>query len=426
MRSSPNVETPEPSKRGQVLKLTRFKFDWNHRWLVVSGTEAMYFNSLSDAHPKNRFVYVKIKPMEAQPIANRYSFQMTTRDLEVLEFACDTQAACDEWVVYCRRQLARAAESVVKRRSITSGVQLDSGSTLLDDIKSSLASSLGVGLSDWVVLSPPVPSVDFNAAELEAPLDEDKDDDERRLDWGGGSKRGSAFSSGGGGSKRSSGFSTVPSTGGALETFGIPFLRSQSAPNPSSERCPINISGLRKAFVSVFVSLLRGYREFINVPTFAPPVLTKHDSILSQDIDLRNPLASKSPISETLAAAAFPSGSVAKKHVPGAQGSFQAEEEHLFDDKAFLSFCEPDYCKFLAIFLQTQMFQSFIDERVELLNPDWFEVAVNEKMKTISANVKHYAKKKKHGILFKEGQEIKTWNQRWFLLEEMRLEVCHF
>ena len=74
-------------------------------------------------------------------------------------------------------------------------------------------------------------------------------------------------------------------------------------------------------------------------------------------------------------------------------------------------------------FVQTQMFHAFIDERVRLQEPDWFDLSVLEKMKKTSLNLRHYANKKVFGCLWKEGQTLHNMNRRFIIFYYLFLNL---
>jgi hypothetical protein len=185
----------------------------------------------------------------------------------------------------------------------------------------------------------------------------------------------------------------------------------------------VNVLAVRKAFMSVFVSLLRGYREFIHVPS--PLGTAGHpdmDDDVIQEVDIRR--KSITTIVSPTAAAAAAVAAASVNHSDPSERSKQLSDqpvlENLFDEDEFLKSAEADYVDFLRVFLSTQLFSSFIDERVTLQDPDWFDLAVMHKMQTVSVNLQYYALKRKYGLLHKEGRKVKSWNQRWFTLEDMR------
>jgi hypothetical protein len=203
------------------------------------------------------------------------------------------------------------------------------------------------------------------------------------------------------------------------ETSFVPAVSSAAA---SDRGLSVNVLAVRKAFMSVFVSLLRGYREFIHVPSPLGAVGQTDEEDVIQEVDIRRKSITTfaAPAATAVAAAATAassdpldrSKSVSDHPVP----------ENLFDEDEFLKSAEADYVKFLRVFLGTQLFSSFIDERVTLQDPDWFDLAVMHKMQTVSVNLQYYALKRKYGLLLKEGRKVKSWNQRWFTLEDMQLE----
>jgi hypothetical protein len=163
-----------------------------------------------------------------------------------------------------------------------------------------------------------------------------------------------------------------------------------------------------------------GYREFIAIPSnvgdgasqFSP------DRTISLHRSRRTPKADVEP---EVVANLFPS-TPTTAHRDIASTTEAPLNVELFDNDAFLQSADPDYRVFLRDFLNGQMFRAFIDERVSAQEPDWFDQAVLRKMKRMSLKLRFHVLKRKTGLLWKEGGRVKSWNLRWFMLGQNRLE----
>eukprot|EP00475_Leptophrys_vorax_P033217 TRINITY_DN51982_c0_g1_i1.p1 TRINITY_DN51982_c0_g1~~TRINITY_DN51982_c0_g1_i1.p1 ORF type:complete len:940 (-),score=225.60 TRINITY_DN51982_c0_g1_i1:107-2608(-) len=133
----------------------------------------------------------------------------------------------------------------------------------------------------------------------------------------------------------------------------------------------MDVVRLRKGFVSIFVSLLSGYREFIKI----------------------------------------------------GEDEMDNEEFGLFDAQAFLAESDDAKRKFVERFVSTQMFDYFVQERVTRKNADWFDNSCLRKLKHDVTNLQKNASRQKMGGLWKKGANFKTWKWRLFILnEDMTLE----
>jgi DENN (AEX-3) domain/Domain found in Dishevelled, Egl-10, and Pleckstrin (DEP)/uDENN domain/PH domain/dDENN domain len=155
------------------------------------------------------------------------------------------------------------------------------------------------------------------------------------------------------------------------------------APSPRVHR--VDTANLRKGFVSVFVSLLKGYREYINIDA---ELSAKTRSVEQSD------QVDDSTVSEI--------------------------RMSLFDRDGFQREAAPDCAKFLKTVLQTQMFSCFIEDRV-LVEADWFERLVMARERRHVRMLELHLRTTKCGILSKQGSRIPTWHERYFELEGMSL-----
>lgn len=186
----------------------------------------------------------------------------------------------------------------------------------------------------------------------------------------------------------------------------------------------INTLALRKAFLSVFVSLLRGYRDFIRIPKTVES---------NSDFGIDSPFSPLKKISLRKSARPDPSDESVAVQVSKIETSNNEEDRKvsepeedfsLFDSANFVLNVDPVYEVFFNLFfmimkhfvksfVSTQMFHAFIEERLCLQEPDWFDVCVLEKMKRVSLNLRHFAVRKLSGTLWKEGRTLHNWNRRF-------------
>jgi hypothetical protein len=126
---------------------------------------------------------------------------------------------------------------------------------------------------------------------------------------------------------------------------------------------------LKEAFVNVFVSLFKMYRQFLVIPSEEDP------------------------------------GSAS-----------------LFDDSSFIAEASLDSVSFLELTLSTQTFHYFIQDRVTRKEDDWFDCLVKEKVRRMAVFFSIFCKSRNTGYLTKQGHVVKNWKRRYFRLEGSEIQ----
>ncbi|KAJ3435256.1 c-myc promoter binding protein [Anaeramoeba flamelloides] len=152
--------------------------------------------------------------------------------------------------------------------------------------------------------------------------------------------------------------------------------QEQEQESKKQEEIVKDLPELRRKFVTVFFSLFKKYRRFIIYPT---------------------------------------------KENPDPETIFQIEE--------FLENVSEEFHHFLKSFLNSQMFISFIESK--LLDStsedefDYFDINIFEKIQRRSIKYNIISTKNKSSFLFKRGHRIKSWKQRWFVLNQQTLKYFY-
>ena len=134
---------------------------------------------------------------------------------------------------------------------------------------------------------------------------------------------------------------------------------------------------LRKGFLSMFVTLFSSYRSYVKLPQ-SESALRECDAMIGDG-----------------------------RHIS------------LFDETAFEKDLKDDYKAFVSGFIRCQMFQMFIEERVQVEEPDWFEQrCLHAAQKKMAANDKN-RRALIRGVFYKQGSRIPTWKERYFELDKM-------
>lgn len=138
-----------------------------------------------------------------------------------------------------------------------------------------------------------------------------------------------------------------------------------------AEERAIDILALRKGFLSLFVSLLAGYRDFIQLTDEELSVASKEDSF----------------------------------------------DFNIFDNEGYIAEVDSTKSDFLQKFLSTQMFDYFIQERVGKKEADWFDSTCLKKLKKEAEAFRKDASRNKIDILWKLGRNWRSWKTRIFFIE---------
>jgi hypothetical protein len=91
---------------------------------------------------------------------------------------------------------------------------------------------------------------------------------------------------------------------------------------------------------------------------------------------------------------------------------------NLFDGDSFMNCVDDEYKLFMKPFLETQMFKMFIQERVSMEKPDWFELSLTRKTQQRANQTKLHGARHIDGILYKMGRQFPTWHMRHFELRK--------
>ncbi|KAJ3443712.1 c-myc promoter binding protein [Anaeramoeba flamelloides] len=137
-----------------------------------------------------------------------------------------------------------------------------------------------------------------------------------------------------------------------------------------------NLTELRRKFVTVFFSLFKKYRRFIIYPTKENP-----------------------------------------------------DPEIIFEIEEFLENVSEEFHHFLKSFLNSQMFISFIESKLlGCTNEDefdYFDINIFEKIQRRSIKYNIISTNNKSSFLFKRGHRIKSWKQRWFVLNQQKVKYFY-
>lgn len=87
---------------------------------------------------------------------------------------------------------------------------------------------------------------------------------------------------------------------------------------------------------------------------------------------------------------------------------------NLFDGDTFIDSIDDEYKRFMRPFLETQMFKMFIQERVTIERPDWFELALTQRTKQRANAITYHGARHIDGMLYKMGTQFTTWHMRHF------------
>ncbi|KAJ4457721.1 putative DENN domain-containing protein 2 [Paratrimastix pyriformis] len=149
------------------------------------------------------------------------------------------------------------------------------------------------------------------------------------------------------------------------------------------EKARVHVAALRRGFLSVLVSLLKYYRDFIVIPETASP----------SDASSPRPRPSTAP----------------------------SEDLSLFRAESCLAEVRADCQEFLREFFRTQLFSCFISARVTRLDDDLFDAAIQKKVEMMRANIGILQQRSASGCLYKLGHLVKNWKRRRFKLTGLTL-----
>jgi hypothetical protein len=139
-----------------------------------------------------------------------------------------------------------------------------------------------------------------------------------------------------------------------------------SHPMPTASSSMSSSGKLEKSFMIFFVSIFKMYRQFLRFP--------------SSESD---PEATISP-------------------------------SDFFDAEHFLEDFPEDVAPFVSFFVETMIFQVWIQRRLQVEETDYFEKAVAQKLEAYALKLSIFASTTRRGYLLKQGRVRKTWKKRYF------------